>query len=116
MDPPTSGSSGAEPPGSAPSRLLEFEEQTEVGGVYLQALMRRQLRLSLAVAATFIAFLAVQPLISTRWPQWASIRFWGIPLPWLVLGLGSYPLLIWLGMVYVRRAEEVDDEFTDLLS
>ncbi len=116
MDQTTADILGSEPPDSAPSRLLEFEEQTEVGGVYLQALMRRQLRLSLAVATTFILFLAVQPLISARWPQWASMRLWGIPLPWLVLGLGSYPLLIWLGMVYVRRAEEVDDEFTDLLS
>jgi hypothetical protein len=33
-----------------------------------------------------------------------------------VLGVGSYPLMVWLGSRYVRRAEEVDDEFTDLLS
>jgi hypothetical protein len=32
-----------------------------------------------------------------------------------VLGVGSYPLMVWLGGRYVRRAEEVDDEFTDLL-
>ena len=99
-----------------PTGLLEFEEQTEVGGVYLHALMRRQLRLSLTIAGTFAAFLVVQPLISTVWPQWARIRVLGIPLPWLLLGVGSYPLLIWLGRFYVRRAEEVDDEFTDLLS
>lgn len=100
----------------SPTRLLEFEEQTEVGSVYLQALMRRQLRLSLTIAGTFVAFLAVQPLISTLWPQWSRIRLVGLPLPWIVLAIGSYPLLIWLGRVYVRRAEEVDDEFTDLLS
>ena len=99
-----------------PSRLLEFEEQTEVGSVYLQALMHRQLRLSLTLALVFVAFLFVQPLISTLFPQWASLRLGGVPLPWLILGIGSYPILIWLGSVYVRRAEEVDDEFTDLLS
>jgi len=109
-------SSEADGLGTTPTRLLEFEEQTEVGGVYLQALMRRQLRLSLTIAATFVAFLVVQPLISTIWPQWSMIRLVGLPLPWVVLAVGSYPLLIWLGRVYVRRAEEVDDEFTDLLS
>jgi len=101
-------------PDSSP-RLLEFEEQTEVGGLYLQALMRRQLRLSLTLALTFVAFLGVQPLLSTFWPPWTAIKLAGIPLPWLVLGVGSYPLLIWLGSRYVSRAEEVDEEFTDLL-
>jgi putative solute:sodium symporter small subunit len=99
-----------------PSRLLEFQEQTEVGSVYLQALMRRQLRLSLTLALIFVGFLFIQPLISTWIPQWAALRLGGVPLPWLILGIGSYPILIWLGLVYVRRAEEVDDEFTDLLS
>ncbi len=98
------------------SRLLEFEEQTAVGTLYLQALMRRQLRLSLTLAFIFVAYLFAQPLLSTWFPQWATVRVLGVPLPWLVLGVGSYPILIWLGSIYVRRAEEVDDEFTDLLS
>jgi uncharacterized membrane protein (DUF485 family) len=108
--------SSSESPGPAPTRLTEFEEQTEVGGLYLQALMRRQLRLSLTLALIFVAFLVAQPILSTVWPPWTALRLWGIPLPWLVLGVGSYPLMVWLGSRYVRRAEEVDDEFTDLLS
>ncbi|MHB1526216.1 MAG: DUF485 domain-containing protein [Candidatus Dormibacteria bacterium] len=106
----------AQPPHSGPSpRLKEFEEQTEVGGLYLQALMRRQLRLSLTLALTFVAFLGAQPLLSTFWPPWTEIKLLGVPVSWLVLGVGSYPLLVWLGSRYVRLAEEVDDEFTDLL-
>lgn len=104
----------AQTPDPSP-RLLEFEEQTEVGGLYLQALMRRQLRLSLTLALSFVAFLGVQPLLATFWPPWSALKLLGIPLPWLVLGVGSYPLLVWLGSRYVRRAEEVDEEFTDLL-
>ena len=38
-----------------------------------------------------------------------------MPVTWVVLGVLSYPLLVWLGRHYVRRAEEVDEEFTDLL-
>jgi len=105
--------SEADPPPS--TGLLEFEEQTEVGELYLKALVRRQRRLSLGVAAVFATFLLVQPLLAWWWPGWSRLRLVGIPVDWLVLGLGSYPLLIWLGSIYVRRAEEVDDEFTDLL-
>jgi uncharacterized membrane protein (DUF485 family) len=99
----------------ASSGLLEFEEQTEVGELYLKALMRRQRRLSLGVALAFVAFLAAQPLLAFWWPEWGALRIFGLPVCWLVLGVFSYPLLVWLGSIYVRRAEEVDDEFTDLL-
>jgi uncharacterized membrane protein (DUF485 family) len=101
---------------SASTGLLEFEEQTEVGELYLKALMRRQGRLSLGVALVFVGFLLVQPMLAWWWPSWGTLRIFGIPVAWLVLGVASYPLLIWLGSIYVRRAEEVDDEFTDLLS
>ncbi|MGA9775484.1 MAG: hypothetical protein WBU92_06135 [Candidatus Dormiibacterota bacterium] len=112
------GLGGEQAPGRtrpASSGLREFSEQTEVGGVFLQALMRRQLRLSLTIALAFGAFLGVQPLLSAVWSPWTSWRLFGVPVTWLVLGVGSYPLLIWLGRHYVRRAEEVDEEFTDLL-
>lgn len=95
--------------------LREFSEQTEVGSVFLQALVRRQLRLSLTVAGLFVVFLAIQPLISTLWPAWGDLKLAGIPLTWVVLGVGSYPLLVWLGRHYVHRAEEIDNEFADLL-
>ena len=104
---------GRTPPAS--SGLREFSEQTEVGGVFLQALMRRQLRLSLGVALVFFAFLVAQPLLATLWHPWTQWRLLGVPVTWLVLGVLSYPLLVWLGRLYVRRAEEVDEEFTDLL-
>jgi uncharacterized membrane protein (DUF485 family) len=99
----------------ASTGLLEFEEQTEVGELYLKALMRRQGRLSLGVALVFVSFLLVQPLLAFWWPEWGALRLFGIPVAWLVLGVASYPLLIWLGSIYVHRAEEVDEEFTDLL-
>ncbi len=97
------------------SGLREFSEQTEVGGIFLQALMRRQLRLSLGVAAVFFVFLVAQPLLSTVWRPWTRWEVAGVPVTWVVLGVLSYPLLVWLGRHYVRRAEEVDEEFTDLL-
>lgn len=104
-----------EPDDGPRTGLRDLEEQTALGEFYLRALMRRQLRLSLGLALTFAAFLGVQPLLSWFWHPYTQLKLLGIPCSWLILGLLSYPLMIWLGSLYVRRAEEVDDEFTDLL-
>ncbi|HKF77821.1 MAG TPA: hypothetical protein VKF59_16895 [Candidatus Dormibacteraeota bacterium] len=96
-------------------RLRDLREQTQVGEIFLAAQMRRQLKLSLGVTATLVAALGGQPLLAWLWPAYGDVRVFGIPLPWLVLGVGSYPLLIALGLYYVRKAEAIDDEFSDLL-
>lgn len=93
----------------------EVEEQTAVGRVFLAALLRRQLRLSLIVAALLLALLLSQPLLAWVLPAYAAARLFGIPLPWVVLGALTYPLMTVLGLVYVRGAENTDDDFTDLL-
>ena len=99
----------------AGDRLRELREQTQVGAVFLGALMRRQLRLSLAVTAAFVVVLGIQPVLPVVWPQYSDATVLGLPLPWLVLGVLTYPVLIVLGLVYVHRADGVDDDFTDLL-
>lgn len=95
-------------------RLRDIEEQTPVGAVYLGALMRRQLRLSLTVAGALVALLFAQPLLAHFIPAYAAIHVLGIPLPWLVLGVLAYPLMVLLGLHYVREAEATDDDFADL--
>jgi len=97
------------------AELRELQEQTPVGEIFLGALMRRQLSLSLRVAATLVVALGVQPLVAWLWPAYGDLRVFSIPLPWLVLGVGSYPLMIAMGLYYVRHAETVDDEFSELL-
>ncbi len=113
------GGAGAPPPPPPRRRgrrsLRELEEQTEVGQVFLRALMRRQLRLSCAIAASFMGLLGVQPLLAALWPRYGRLQLLGLPLAWLVLGVGSYPVMVALGFLYVRRAEQIDDEFSDLL-
>jgi hypothetical protein len=96
-------------------RLRELREQTLVGVIFLRALMRRQLRLSLAVAVACLVGLGIQPALPVIWPQYGDLTLLGLPLPWLVLGVLTYPVLVVLGLVYLRRAEGIDDDFTDLL-
>jgi hypothetical protein len=95
--------------------LRELEEPTQVGEIFLGALMRRQLLLSLRVAITLVVVLGAQPMVAWLWPAYGQVLVFSIPLPWLVLGAASYPLLIALGLYYVRHAETIDDEFSELL-
>jgi putative solute:sodium symporter small subunit len=95
--------------------VRELQEQTGLGDIYLSALIRRQLHLSLATVAIFFTALGAQPLITWFWPAFADLKVFDIPLTWLLLGTGSYPLMVLLGLNYARRAESIDDEFTDLL-
>ena len=97
------------------SELRDLEEQTPVGEIFLHALLRRQLALSLGVAAVLVGVLGVQPLVAWLWPAYGRLQVFGIPLPWLVLGAASYPVFVALGLYYVRHAERIDDEFSELL-
>lgn len=101
--------------GSEPRELRELQEQTQVGMVFLAALMRRQLALSLTVSAVLGLLLAGQPLVARLWPGYAEVQLLGVPLPWLVLAVASYPALVLLGHYYLKRAEAIDEEFSDLL-
>ncbi len=104
-----------ERPRQARSELRELQEQTRVGEIFLAALIRRQLLISVKIAAVLVVCLGLQPLVAWLWPAYGGIEAFGIPLPWLVLGVGSYPLMIALGLVYVRSAERIDDEFSELM-
>ncbi|HZU18243.1 MAG TPA: hypothetical protein VFD01_16780 [Candidatus Dormibacteraeota bacterium] len=114
MDEPT-GSREPRPQPPLTADLRELEEQTRVGEIFLTALLRRQLSLSLRVAGTLLALLGLQPLIAWLVPAYSRLEVLSIPLPWLVLGVGSYPVLIALGVYYVRHAQRVDDEFSELM-
>ena len=102
-------------PTHGPLELRDLEEQTPVGSVLLAALMRRHLRLSLQVAVCFAVLLAGQPLIAWLWPGYSDVRVLGVPLPWLLLAALAYPAMVLLGLFYVRRAEAIDEEFSELL-
>ena len=45
----------------------------------------------------------------------AEITVAGVPLPWLILGVGVYPVLVLLGWRYVRRAERTERAFARLV-
>jgi hypothetical protein len=93
----------------------EVEEQTEVGEVLLRGLLRAQLGLSLRMAGLVVVPLAALPLLFALLPKLGEIGVLGIRLPWLVLGLLVYPVLVVVGWAYVRLAERTEQDFADIV-
>jgi len=93
----------------------EIDAQTELGEVYMRSLMRTQLRLALGVLVLLAVTLGALPLLFATVPWLQQARLLGVPVAWLVLGLGAYPLLLSLAAFYVRRAERNERAFHELV-
>jgi hypothetical protein len=91
----------------------DLDEQTELGDVYLAGLMRAQLRLSAAVLAFTAIGLAALPVTLSLVPTTRGLTVLGVPLPWLVLGVGVYPAAWLLARWYARSAERIEADFTE---
>lgn len=94
---------------------VEVQEQTEVGDAMVRSLVRAQLWLSVRLAALTLCILFAIPLVGLLVPAYSHATVFGIRLPWLILGVAVYPLLLGVGWVYVRRAERNEHEFIDLM-
>ena len=66
--------------------------------------MRRQLRLSIACAVTFVAALLGVPLLNYFFPELMAARAGGFTLTWLILGLLFYPFVWLIAWLFIRRS------------
>jgi hypothetical protein len=95
--------------------IREIDEQTQIGEIYMQALIRSQLRLALLVCAALGVLLGGTALFLAVRPGLTRFSFLGIPAPWLILGVLAYPPLILIAAFTVRYAERNESDFTALV-
>jgi uncharacterized membrane protein (DUF485 family) len=76
----------------------------------LRAIMRRQARLSIGVAAVFLVLVLGLPLVNAFVPGVAQARIGGFSATWLFLGVLFYPITWLLSGYFVRASEEVEQE------
>ncbi len=95
--------------------LADLAEQTEVGEVLIQSLTRAQLVLAIRIFAVFGSLLLGLPAVFASNPDLGRFLVLGIPLPWVILGGGIYPVLVIMGLLYVRQAERHEREFTEMV-
>ncbi|MDK1360310.1 hypothetical protein QNO00_08530 [Arthrobacter sp. zg-Y1219] len=93
----------------------ELDEQTEVGELFIGSLIRSQLRLALVVTGGFLLILLGVPVLLAFLPVIATLTLFTVPAPWILLGVGVYPLVIICGALYVRSADRNEQRFLDLV-
>ena len=93
----------------------EIDARTPLGEVYMQSLVRSQLRLAVGIVLLLAGTFGVLPLLFWAFPSLTRLHVLGLPLPWLLLGFVAYPFLVLVGRFYVRRAERNERTFTDLV-
>jgi uncharacterized membrane protein (DUF485 family) len=91
------------PPTSAHDDVVHSES-------FLRSLMRRQLRLSIASAATFLIALIGLPLLNYFAPALMATRVGGFTLSWLVLGVLFFPFVWIISYVFIQRSIALEEE------
>jgi len=94
----------------------ELVEQTALGEVYLSALLRAQLRLSLAILLGVGVVVFGLPALLALVPGLRAVQVGPLPLPWLVIGILIYPLIVVAARIYVRQSGRIEREFADLMT
>ncbi|GAB4456951.1 MAG: hypothetical protein OHK0029_15800 [Armatimonadaceae bacterium] len=88
----------------------ETEMDVYRAGRLAQAVMRRQLALSLRVGAVFFVLVFGLPLFNWLLPQIANQTLSGFTLTWLILGILFYPLTWALSGYFIRESERMEHE------
>ncbi|MEU4472565.1 hypothetical protein [Micromonospora sp. NPDC023888] len=93
----------------------ELAQQTQVGEALVRGLVRAQLALALRLSLVVAIGLGGLPLLFAIAPSLGRTTVADVNLPWLLLGVASFPFLIGVGWAYVRLAERNEQDFTDLV-
>jgi len=109
------GEAAARRPAADPARA-DLAEQTPVGEALVKGLMRAQLALALRLALVVAAGLGALPLLFAVAPAVGRAKLLGVNLPWLLLGLLSYPFLVGVGWAYVHWAERNEQDFAAVIN
>ena len=77
---------------------------------FLHRLMRRQLRLSISCAATFVVVLLGLPLANYFLPDLMSTRIAGFTVTWLILGVLFFPFVWAIAYYFIKRSIALEQE------
>ena len=77
---------------------------------FLHSLMRRQLKLSVACAATFLIALMGLPLMNYFAPAFMATRVAGFTLSWLILGVLFFPFVWIISWRFIKRSIALEQD------
>src|SRR6266850_6388740 len=76
---------------------------------FLHALMRKQLKLSIACALAFLVVLLGLPLFNYFLPELMATRVFGFTLTWFVLGVLFFPFVWLIAWLFIRRSIALEE-------
>ena len=82
---------------------------------HLSALLKAQLRLSVAILLGIAVVVLGLPTLFVLAPATRDILIGPIPLPWLAVGVLIYPVVFVAARIYVHQSERIEQEFSDLM-
>ena len=82
---------------------------------FLHTLMRRQLKLSVACAATFLVALLGLPLLNYFAPALMATRVAGFTLSWLILGVLFFPFVWIISWKFIQRSIALEEHEVDAM-
>ncbi|WP_239525942.1 DUF485 domain-containing protein [Microbacterium sp. B35-30] len=96
------------------SRNAADAPTSDIAGVYVRSLIRSQLRLGVVFAVGFAAATALFVLAIAFVPAFDTTFVLGVPVSWLLLGVGVYPLAITVAALYLRAASRNEARYRSL--
>lgn len=88
----------------APNRKTDIHSEA-----FLHTLMRRQLKLSIACAATFMVALLGLPLANYFYPEVMATRIFGFTLTWFILGVAFFPFVWIISYFFIRKSIALEE-------
>lgn len=86
----------------------------DTSALYVRTLIRSQRRLAIVCAVAFIVVLLAVPLLFVLVPTLDESTVGGVPVSWIVLGAGFFPVLIAIAALYVRTATRNEARYRSL--
>ncbi|MCD2441194.1 DUF485 domain-containing protein [Agromyces sp. SYSU K20354] len=86
----------------------------DIAAVYVRSLIRSQLRLAVTVAIGFAVATVLFVLAIAFVPGLDDAYLAGVPVSWVLLGAGVYPLAITVGALYLRAAGRNEARYRSL--
>lgn len=77
---------------------------------FLHSLMRKQLKLSIACALSFLIVVLGLPLANYFAPELMAKRIFGFTLTWFVLGIGFFPAVWCIAFYFIKRSIALENE------
>ena len=98
-----------------PTAASEIDAQSDLGAIYVSGLLRAQMRLALRTMAGLAATVGILPVVFYLAPGLVDHDLLGMPIPWVILAFGCYPVLVLLAWRYVGTAERHEKQFIDVV-